>query len=57
MTQGKFTLSMVTDDGAVVLQDSYRQVADEVELVLRLKELLLDGIYEVQEITGKRKTR
>ena len=48
---------MVTDDGAVVLQDVYRETADEIQLVLNLKRVLLDEIHEEQEIPARRKTQ
>ncbi len=47
---------MVTDDGAIVLQDLYHTVADEVELVLHVKRILLDGIYREEVIRPSRKT-
>ncbi len=48
---------MVTDDGTVVLQDLYHGIADEVELVLHVKQLLLDGTYREEEIRPSRKKR
>lgn len=48
---------MVTNDGAVVLQDLYRETADEIELVLKLKRVLLDGIYQEEEVSpGRRRS-
>jgi hypothetical protein len=47
---------MVTDDGAVVLQDLYQSVADEVELVLHVKKILLDGIHREETIRAVRRT-
>lgn len=46
---------MVTADGAVVLQDEYKEVADELETVLKVKTDLLDGIYSEEEIRAARK--
>lgn len=48
---------LVTDDGTVVLQDLYHSIANEVELVLRVKKLLLDGTYREEEIRPARKKR
>jgi hypothetical protein len=46
---------LITDDGAVVLQDLYHSVAHEVEIVLHVKKLLLDGICREEEIRQARK--
>ena len=46
---------MVTGDGTVVLQDLYKSVAQEVELVLQVKTLLLDGTYQEEEVRTARK--
>jgi hypothetical protein len=48
---------LVTDDGTVVLQDLYRSVANEVELVLHVKKVLLEGTYREEEIRAARKRR
>jgi hypothetical protein len=40
---------MVTADGAIVLQDAYREIADEIEIVMRIKQDLLDGLYSEEE--------
>src|ERR1035438_4150295 len=48
---------MVTDDGAVVLQDVYHETADEIGLVLDLKRVLLDGICEEHDIQPSRKAQ
>ncbi|HEU5401140.1 MAG TPA: hypothetical protein VFU86_07275 [Terriglobales bacterium] len=45
---------MVTSDGTVVLQDLYKSIASEVELVLFVKEKLLDGTYREREIGRRR---
>ncbi len=47
---------MVTSDGAIVLQYSYPNVQIEIDLILRVKRDLLDGIY-TQVPTGKRKKK
>jgi hypothetical protein len=36
---------LVTSDGAVVLQANYQERATEIELVLHIKKILLDGIF------------
>jgi hypothetical protein len=46
---------MVTTDGTVVLQDLYQSIALEVELVLQVKKLLLDGTYQEDEIQPSRR--
>jgi len=46
---------LVTSDGTVVLQDLYQSIASEVELVLQVKKLLLDGTYQEEEIRPGRK--
>jgi len=46
---------MVTTDGTVVLQDLYQSIALEVEVVLQVKKLLLDGTYQEEEIQPSRK--
>lgn len=38
---------LVTSDGAIVLQANYSEKATELELVLQVKQGLLDGIYSV----------
>jgi hypothetical protein len=48
---------MVTDDGTVVLQDLYPGSTKEVELVLHVKQLLLDGTYREEEIRPSRSKR
>ncbi|HEV2341234.1 MAG TPA: hypothetical protein VGS15_05500 [Candidatus Acidoferrales bacterium] len=48
---------MVTSDGTVVLQDLYRSIADEVELVLNVKKELLDGTYREEEIGPRTRRR
>ncbi len=40
---------MVTGDGAVVLQENYENISDEVKIVIMVKKELLDGIYEIDE--------
>ncbi|HEY7405817.1 MAG TPA: hypothetical protein VIB39_19990 [Candidatus Angelobacter sp.] len=45
---------LVTSDGAIVLQANYAEKAAEIELVLRVKQALLDGIYSV--VQNRRKT-
>jgi hypothetical protein len=47
---------MVTNDGAIVLQDEYREVADEIEIVLKVKSALLDGICTEEEIRPPRRS-
>lgn len=46
---------MVTADGAVVLQDEYTEVADEIDVVLRVRSELLDGICSEEEVRPTRK--
>jgi len=46
---------MVTNDGAVVLQFNYPNVDMEIELVLKIKKDLLDGLYTEKPITKRRK--
>ena len=48
---------MVTEDGAIVLQAMYPSVSEEIDLVMLVKESLLDGIFEEESIRrrGKRK--
>jgi hypothetical protein len=46
---------LVTADGTVVLQDFYQSVALEIQTVLEVKSLLLDGIYKVEQIRANRK--
>jgi len=48
---------LVTNDGTIVLQDLYHSIANEVELVLHVKRLLLDGTYREEEIKPARKKR
>jgi hypothetical protein len=36
---------LVTSDGAIVLQANYQERSTEIELVLYVKRILLDGIY------------
>jgi hypothetical protein len=52
-SNGRVHPLMVTGDGAVVVQDPYEQVATELELVLSIKEQLLDGIYLEEPIIFK----
>jgi hypothetical protein len=47
--------TMVTNDGTVVLQDLYKSISDEVELVLQVKRLLLDGTYQEEDIRPNRR--
>lgn len=46
---------MVTMDGAVVLQDLYQEVSDEISCVLHVKEILLDGISTEVPVTTRRR--
>ena len=46
---------LVTSDGAVVLQDLYKSIAEEVGLVLEVKKFLLDGTYKEEEVKPSRK--
>jgi hypothetical protein len=48
---------LVTDDGTVVLQDLYDSIANEIELVLHVKAILLDGIYAEEQIRRSRTKR
>lgn len=48
---------LVTSDGTVVLQDLYQSIASEVDLVLQVKSLLLDGTYREEEIRPARKRK
>ena len=52
---GEIHSVMVTDDGAVVLQDVYHETADEIGLVLDLKRVLLDGICAEHDIQPSRR--
>jgi hypothetical protein len=47
--------TMVTNDGTVVLQDLYKSISDEVELVLQVKRQLLDGTYQEEDIRSNRR--
>ena len=43
----------VTQDGAIVLQGSYQEISDEIEIVLNIKNSLLDGIFKESPIQIK----
>jgi hypothetical protein len=51
---GDYHPVMVTDDGAVVLQGVYKEITSEIDIALNLKRLLLDGIYQEQEIRASK---
>lgn len=45
---------LVTSDGAVVLQASYQERSTEIELVLYVKKILLDGIFSEVPLRKRR---
>ena len=43
----------VTQDGAIVLQSSYKEISDELDLVLNIKVALLEGIFFEKSVRRK----